>query len=190
MQENDQDTSVANEEVVETEVGTEVDTTETTDAEESPQALKARLQRAEKKIEKMKLDAKVEKKVEKIVEKTNTGELDETSLLWLEVKGIKTDDPDELKLVEDWRKDSGKDVRAIHASKIFQSELKALRDEKELKDATPSNTKRSGGSGGTDVATALAKYEATGTLPDDFKLRTAVVNAKIAKDNTNKPAWH
>ncbi|WP_196301275.1 hypothetical protein, partial [Streptococcus pneumoniae] len=63
-----------------------------------------------------------------------TGELDENALLYLEVKGVKTDDADELSLVEKWRSDSGKSVKDIHASKIFQAELKELRDTKAVQD--------------------------------------------------------
>lgn len=116
-----------------------------------------------------------------------TGELDETAMLLLEVKGIKVDDPDEMKLVEDWR-EAGKTVKNMLGNKIFQAELKALRDEKAVKDATPSNTKRSG-AGTIGVDAALARYEATGELPADFELRSAVINMKEAKESGTRPPW-
>lgn len=188
MQENDQDTSVVNEEVVETEGETEVDTTETTDTEESPQALKARLQRAEKKIEKMKLDAKVEKKAEKIVEKQNTGELDETQLDYLDLKGIS--ETEDIKVIEDIVKKTGMTIRQALKDDYVVGKLDKNKANREVKDATPSASKRSGGSQTNDLATAIAKYDANGTLPDDFALRSAVINAKVEASNTNKPAWH
>lgn len=117
-----------------------------------------------------------------------TGEIDETSLLWLEVKGIKTDDPDEMKVVEEWRKDSGKDVRAIFASKAFQAELKIVRDEREVRGATPSNTKRAGGQTG-DVASAAAKFKETGVLPEDRALADAVVDSIAKAGNDRLPPW-
>lgn len=117
-----------------------------------------------------------------------TNELDETSLLWLEVKGMKTDDLDEMKIIEDWKKDSGKDVRAIWASKAFQSELKSLRDEKAVQAAIPSGTKR-GASQGGDIASATAKFEETGVLPEDFELASAVVNAVTKAGNDRLPPW-
>ena len=117
-----------------------------------------------------------------------TGELDETSLLWLEVKGIKTDDSDELNLVEEWRKDSGKDVRAIYGSKAFQAELKTLRADKEVLVATPGSTKRGGGQVG-DFASAAATFEQTGILPEDRALADVVVDSITKTGNDRIPPW-
>lgn len=139
------------------------------------------LKRENKDLKKPKEDA-TPQKTEK------TGELDENALLYLEVKGVKTDDADELSLVEKWRSDSGKSVKDIHASKIFQAELKELRDTKAVQDATPSATKRGGGQVG-DVAAAIAKFEATGDLPADFALRSAVVNKMEERSSASTPSW-
>ena len=98
------------------------------------------------------------------------------------------ENPDELKLVEDWRKDSGKDVRAIHASKIFQAELKAIRDDKAVRGATPSTTKRAGGQVG-DIASAAAKFKETGILPEDRELADAVVDSIAKQGNDRLPPW-
>lgn len=120
---------------------------------------------------------------------TPAGELDEARLLFLEMKGgVKTDDPDEMKLVEEWMA-NGKTIKQIATNRVFQAELKAIQEEKAVKNATPSSTKRGGNQQG-DLATAIAKADATGELPSDFKLRAQVVNAIAERSNTNKPAWH
>ena len=117
-----------------------------------------------------------------------TGELDENSLLWLEVKGMKTDDLDEMKVIEDWKKDSGKDVRVIWASKAFQAELKTVRDDKALQVAIPGGTKRGGAQTG-DIASAFAKFEQTGTLPEDRALADAVVDSITKTGSDRIPPW-
>ena len=70
-----------------------------------------------------------------------------------------------------------------------KAKLDANKAKREVKDATPSSTKRSSGSQGTDVSTALAKFKQTGELPKDFALRSAVVNKFADESNPNKPPW-
>lgn len=188
MKENDIDTSVDNEEVVETEVESSEEAAETAEPqEESAQELKARLQRAEKKIEKMKLDAKVEKKVEQKVQEKNTGDLDETQLDYLDLKGISEDE--DVKVIQDIVKKTGMTVRQAFKDDYVTSKLEANKNAREVKAATPSSTKRAGNqSDGFD--TALARFEKDGTLPDDFELRKKVVNAKYRAERGNQPSWH
>jgi hypothetical protein len=57
-----------------------------------------------------------------------------------------------------------------------------------VRGATPSGTKRSSPTGDT-LSQAIAKYERDGTLPEDFKMRSDVVNALVDKKNSNKPSW-
>lgn len=144
----------------------------------------ARVSRMKAKLEK---ELGIETKTEPVKQKGNPGELDETQTLFLAVKGIESDK--EIGLVEKWRTESGKTVKEIVASKIFQAELKELRDEEEVKNATPSATKR-GGNQTNDLAAAIAKFEATNVLPDNFELRSAVVNAIAERSSVNKPSWH
>lgn len=115
-----------------------------------------------------------------------TGELDETQLDYLDLKGI-TDD-DEIQLIQKVMRNTGQTVRQALKDDYVQSKLETLRKEKEVKSATPSSTKRSGNQIG-DVEAAIAKYQQSGALPDDFALRTAVVNAVYERENKNKPAW-
>jgi hypothetical protein len=65
-----------------------------------------------------------------------------------------------------------------------------MRIEREMKAATPSSTKRTGQGSIDNLDYWQAKYEHTGELPSDFTLRAAVINARVERDNTNKPAWH
>jgi hypothetical protein len=116
-----------------------------------------------------------------------TGELDETQLDYLDLKGVT--DQDEIDIIQKVIAKTGQTVRQALKDDYVQSKLDALRKDKAVKDATPSSTKR-GGSQTGDLAQALAKFEQNGELPTDFALRSAVVNAKADKENTNKPAWH
>lgn len=117
-----------------------------------------------------------------------TGELDETALDYLDLKGI-TDD-DEIDVIRKVMQKTGVTVRNALKDDYVQAKLEKLRADKAVKSATPSSTKRSGGQLG-EVEAAIAKYEQSGgtVLPEDFALRSAVVNALYERKNHNKPAW-
>jgi hypothetical protein len=114
------------------------------------------------------------------------GELDDTSLLFLTVKGI--ENQEEIELVKKFAKDTGRSVKDIVSNKVFQSELAELRLDQMVKNATPTATKR-GGQPQDNLTVAIARYEQTGKLPDDFELKSQVVNYLVEKDGGNKPAW-
>jgi len=113
--------------------------------------------------------------------------LDETQLDYFDLKGYS--DSDEVEVFHKIMLKTGMSPREVLKDEYALAKVRAIRDEKAVKDATPSSTKR-GGSQTGDLAQALAKFEQTGELPDDFALRSAVVNAKADKENTNKPTWH
>jgi hypothetical protein len=116
-----------------------------------------------------------------------TGELDETQLDYLDLKGIS--DQDEIDIIQKVMAKTGQTVRQALQDDYVKSKLEALRQEKAVKNAMPGSNRR--GSGQTDdLAQALAKFEQTGELPDDFALRSAVVNAKADRESTNKPSWY
>lgn len=119
--------------------------------------------------------------------KSKTGELDETQLDYLDLKGFT--EADDIKIIERHVQRTGETVRQALKDEYVLSKLEANKAHREVKDATPSGTKR-GGNQSNDLASALAKFEQTGELPTDFTLRSAVVNAKVDKSNSNKPAWH
>ena len=113
--------------------------------------------------------------------------LDETQLDYLDLKGIS--EADDVKVVEDIVKKTGMTVRQALKDEYVVAKLNSNKAQREVKDATPSATKR-GGNQQTDIASAIAKFESSGQLPNDYALRTAVVNAIADKANTNKPSWH
>lgn len=117
-----------------------------------------------------------------------TGKLDETQLDYLDLKGIS--DQDEIDIIERIVAKTGQTVRQALKDDYVVAKLESLRAEKEVKDATPSSTKRSGSGTGDNLATALAKFNKDGTLPDDYTLRTAVVNALEKQSSGNAPSWH
>lgn len=175
-------------EVVKSETEVEVEETETTDSTEteSPAELKARLARAEKKIERLKLNQKVEKKVESTL-KEKTGELDENALDFLDLKGIT--ESEDIEVIERIVKRTGQTVRQALKDDYVVAKLEANKKNREVAEATPSNSKR-GGSQTNDLASAIAKFESTGALPDNYELRTKVVNEVVARKNGNRPSWH
>jgi len=106
----------------------------------------------------------------------NASGLDKLDRAVLRVEKITA--PDEVKLVESYMKETGKDIEAVLASKYFQAELKEMRDLAATDDATPSGEKRSG----VLTRDTVEYWIAAGKLPEDPVLRQKVVNAKIAKE--------
>jgi hypothetical protein len=96
----------------------------------------------------------------------------------------KITDPEEVALVENYIKETGKTVDQILESKIFQSELQEMRDLKKSDDAVPSGTKRSGNSSSNTVEYWLKK----GGLPpaDQVELRRKVVAARMKSEEASK----
>lgn len=156
---------------------------DTTDWKAKHDELAARLKRAETKLDKQ----KVEKKADAIVEKrAQTGELDEAVRDFFDLKGYSDD---EMDVFHNIMKRTGMSHREVLKDDYALSKVTAMRKESEVKDATPSGTRRAGSSG-NNLDAAIAKYEQTGELPKDFALRTQVVNKMVDRSSTNKPAWH
>jgi hypothetical protein len=171
-------------EVVKSEEESDVEETDVSETE-SPVELKARLKRAEAKIERMKLDSKVDKKVERIVSR-QAGELDETQLDYLDLKGI-TEEED-IKIIARHVQRTGDTIRQALKDDYVLSKLEANTKARDVKSATPSATKR-GGNQINDIASAVARFDQTGELPTDYKLRSEVVNAIADKGHSKKPSW-
>lgn len=131
-------------------------------------------------------EPKEEPKVAKTEPKAQTEGLDETQLDYLDLKGI-TEDED-VQVIESVVKKTGMTVRQALKDEYVVKKLESQKEQREVKDATPSSTKRTGQTGGT-LEAAIAKFERDGTLPDDFKLRSEVVNAVVDKKNGNKANW-
>lgn len=117
-----------------------------------------------------------------------TGELDETQLDYLDLKGIS--DEADIQIIQSIVSKTGQTVRQALKDEYVISKLESNKKEREVKGAIPSSTKRTGTGQGNDLATAIAKFEQTGELPTDFALRSQVVNATVDKTNSNRPTWH
>ena len=116
-----------------------------------------------------------------------TGELDETQLDYLDLKGIT--DSEDIAVIQKVIQKTGQTVREALKDEYVITKLASLKAERDVKAAIPSSTRRSGIQTG-DIASAVAKFEATGVLPDDFELASKVTDAVTAKGNRNKPSWH
>lgn len=152
---------------------------------ESPEAKKARLERELKQLNK-KLGV-VEEEPARAPSKKNTGELDDTQLDYLDLKGIS--DQDDIDLIQKVMTKTGQSLREVLKDDYVQSKLEAAKQERAVKDATPSGTKR-GGNQQSDASAIIARFEATGEMPDDFASREKVVEYLVKKDHHNAPSWH
>lgn len=141
--------------------------------------------RAQTKLAKATAKPKEEILVEK-PEAKKTDVLDEIQLDYLDLKGI-TEDED-VSLIEKVVAKTGMTVRQALKDEYVIERLKALKEKREVKDATPSSTKRAGPTS-NNLEQAIARFERDGTLPDDFKFRSEVVNAIVDRKNGNKPSW-
>lgn len=117
-------------------------------------------------------------KEEEKKEKTSKKGLDYGQKAYLRSEGIKRGAEQEL--VEEFMENSGKSLEDILDSRVFQAELKSLREDITTKEATPSNSKRSTSTSKDKVDYWIKK----GELPpiDQPELRQQVVNAKIKKE--------
>jgi hypothetical protein len=142
---------------------------------ETDEARLARLDRQASQLRK-KLGVEPKKETEKVESKKEEG-LDRVDKMLLRQESIT--DSDEISLVQDFMKSTGKSVEDVIDSRAFKAELKLLRDDKKAEDAIPSNSKRSGQSNSNTVEYWIAK----GQMPpaNEPKLRQAYVNAKMAK---------
>lgn len=149
-------------------------------APESPEAKKARLTRELARLNKQLGDE------EPAPSHKKTDELDETQLDYLDLKGV-TDD-DEIELIRKVVTTTGQTVRQALKDDYVVDKLEKMRAARAVKDATPS-TKRHGAGSSDDLASAIAKFDATNELPSDFALRSQVVNAVATRSGSNKPSW-
>jgi hypothetical protein len=131
-------------------------------------------------------EPKPEPKVAKPEPQAQTDGLNEAQLDFLDVKGYS--DAEDIKIIERHVQRTGETVRQALQDDYVISKLKALKDQRDVKDATPSSTKRTGNTSGT-LEQDIARFERDGTLPDDFTRASAVTNALVDKSNSSKPRW-
>lgn len=134
----------------------------------------------------LKREIKTLKKSTESQKETPAGELAESQLEFLELKGISDDD--EVSIIAKFVEKTGQTVRQALRDDYVQTKLNALKSDKAVKNATPGATKR-GGNQQTNISAAIAKFERTGELPDDFETRTEVVNSITNKGGSSNPPW-
>ena len=153
---------------------------------ETPEAKKARLERELARVNKKLGVTEQPKPVEKTTV-SKTGELDETQLGFLDLKGI-TDD-EEIDVIQKVMRNTGQTLRQALKDDYVVSKLAALRENKERQDATPSNNHRSGGQPSNDVDYWVAKAEQSGELPKDPELKMKVLDRISKGDDLRTPPW-
>ncbi len=116
-----------------------------------------------------------------------TGELSETQLDYLDLKGISEEA--DIEVIQRVMKRTGQTVRQALADDYVKAKLKENQDTRTVKQATPSSSRRSGQGAVDDLAFWLEKNERTNEMPQDFALRAKIVAAKEAKYGTNAPSW-
>ena len=115
-----------------------------------------------------------------------TGDLDETQLDYLDLKGVT--EAEDVKIIEDVVKKTGQTVRQVLKDDYVVAKLAANKAKRDVQGATPSSTKRAGGQVG-DIASAAAKFKETGVLPEDRELANAVVDSVAKTGNDRLPPW-
>jgi hypothetical protein len=183
MEEKNEGEVVELQEEVETLEEATTEEQDTTDWKAKYEEALGKLRRAETKLEK----TKIEKKAEVIVEKqSKTGELDEAVRDFFDLKGYSDD---EMEVFHKIMEKTGMSHREILKDEYAVAKVTAMRKAQEVKDATPSGTRRAGGQSSTDVDYWVAKVEQGGELPKDIELKRKVINRIAGKDTLHTPPW-
>lgn len=164
------------------------ETTEETEEEaETVSIPKSEWEKTQQTVGSLKREIKTWKKAAESQKETpKAGELAESQLEFLELKGISDDD--EIDIISKFVNKTGQTVRQALRDDYVKTKLDALRAEKAVKDAIPGATKR-GGNQQTNLAAAIARFDATGELPDDFEIKSQVINAVTERGGASKPPW-
>lgn len=162
--------------------------------EETKQSNSQLFERAKKAEGFVKVDGKWVKapKAEEAIRTTEelqakTGELGETQLDYLDLKGITHED--DISIIQKVMQRTGQTVRQALNDEYVKSKLESAQKAREVQNAMPGTTKRAGAGASDSVELAYSKFEATGELPADFKLRSEVINRKVDKQNAALPPW-
>ena len=164
------------------------ETTEETTEEESDVITipKSEWNKTQQTLGSLKREIKTFKKSETSKETPASGELAESQLEFLELKGVTNDK--KIDIIEKFVAKTGLTVRQALKDDYIISKFASIDADEALKNATPSATKR-GGNQTTNVAAAIARFEQTGELPEDFETRTEVINSVSNKGGSSRPPW-
>lgn len=115
-----------------------------------------------------------------------TGELDDTQLDYLDLKGISEDE--DIAIIKSVMSKTGQTVRQALKDEYVIAKLKDLKVARDVKTATPSATKRSGQQSSDNEDYWFQKYEASGELPKGMPagMASKLVHRKAAQDDVHK----
>lgn len=132
------------------------------------------------------LDVEPKKQEEK---STHTGELDDTQLDYLDLKGI-TEDED-IAVIKSVMSKTGQTLRQTLKDDYVIAKLKDLKVARDVKTATPSASKRSGQQATDNEDYWYQKYEASGELPKGMPAGMAIklVTRKEAENDVHTPKF-
>ena len=174
----------------EPEVTEEVEATEEVEEviedSDDPAVLKARIKKLEEKARAQRERTKIVKQQLKKTE-DKKGELDNADFALLAVKGYENEE--DIEFIQDKMQKWNKSLREILRDQDVIDKLKGMKIERDVKSAMPSATKRSSAGQLDNLDYWITKHEQTGELPDNFELRSAVINAKMNKSNPTLPPW-
>lgn len=142
----------------------------------------AKLKRINDKLNKKQQEPQEPKEEPK--ESHKSGELDYGQKAYLKSYGVSGSD--ELALVKQFQA-RGFELDSIVEDDVFTAKLENLRQAKKTEAAIPKGKKRSGQTGTTELDMAVAKYNETGELPKNFKLRNKVIDKAISKKSNSAP---
>lgn len=132
------------------------------------------------------LKKSVDKPKEETPQSKPTGELDDTQLDYLDLKGI-TEEED-IAVIQSIMRKTGQSLRETLKDEYVTSKLKDLKVSRDVKNATPTATKRSGQDASNNEDYWFQKYEAAGELPKGMPNGMAIklVNRKAAQDDVRR----
>lgn len=137
---------------------------------------------------KPKAEPKEEPKVETTPSKesSESNELDYGQLAFHNSKAdsIKIESTEDREFLQKTMEETGKSQEALLDAKWFQSELKERASATKSTKAIPKGKGRTGTPSTDDLDVAMAKYNETGDLPEDFETRNKVVDKIVAKEKS------
>lgn len=154
---------------------------------DDPAVLKARIKKLEEKAIAQRERTRFVKQELAKKDKERSDELNNADYALLAVKGYEHEE--DIEFIQDKMSKWNKSLREILRDNDVLEKLKGMKIERDVKSAMPSATKRSSAGTLNNLDYWIAKEQQTGELPDNFELRTAVIDAKIARSDTSKPAW-
>lgn len=188
MNENEQDNIVESENNEQAEENAE----EVAEVKEEPKKPKLtpeeELKRLEGRAKRLRKDLGLDVEPKKQEEKsTQTGELDDTQLDYLDLKGI-TEDED-IAVIKSVMQKTGQTVRQTLKDDYVVAKLKELKVARDVKTATPSSSKRSGQQATDNEDYWFQKYEASGELPKGMPkgMASKLISRKEAQDDPHTP---